>query len=510
MVLDCACSSTVCGQKWLDGYISSLSDEDKLKIKEVKSQRCFRFGGGPLIHSKAELILPAQIGGIDVSIKTDVVDSDVPLLFSKSAMKNAGMDLFVTTDEVLFRGQRIALNETSSGHYCLPINRAMEVDNVFAVNLLELDNVQLKKSLKKLHAQFGHPAQMSKLIDLMKGAKSWNERFRPVLEEVYVECDLCKQFKKTPARPVVALPMASEFNEVVCMDLKKWNNQWILHMIDMHTRYTQSVFINRKLSTTIIDNVMVHWTGIFGIMKGILTDNGGEFTSDEMREVASILDVDLKTTAAESPWQNGLCERVHQVTDMILLKLQAQYPRIRLTVLLKWANLARNSLQMWNGFSSHQLVFGKNPNLPDIMTAKVPALEEFTSSEVFAKHLNALHAAREAYIQSEASERIRRALRHRIRASQQVFHTGERVYYKRDESERWLGPGKVLFQDGKVVFVRHGNIYVRVSVNRLVKASGDSSERDKLTLSRAGGVKFTPPVTFSYVYKKLKRLNNRR
>ena len=31
-------------------------------------------------------------------------------------------------------------------------------------------------------------------------------------------------------------------------------------------------------------------------MKGILTDNGGEFTSEEMREVASILDVDLKIT----------------------------------------------------------------------------------------------------------------------------------------------------------------------------------------------------------------------
>jgi hypothetical protein len=165
---------------------------------------------------------------------------------------------------------------------------------------------------------------------------------------------------------------------------------------------------------------------------------------------------------------------------MILLKLQAQYPRIRLSVLLKWANLARNSLQMWNGFSSHQLVFGQNPNLPDIMTAKVPALEEFTSSEVFAEHLNALHAAREAYIQSEASERIKRALRHRIRASQQVFHTGERVYYKRDCSERWLGPGKVMFQDSKVVFVRHGNIYVRVSVNRLIKADGDNGQFEKI------------------------------
>ena len=36
-----------------------------------------------------------------------------------------------------------------------------------------------------------------------------------------------------------------------------------------------------------------------------------EFSSDEMREVASILNVRLITTAADSPFQNGLCEHVH-------------------------------------------------------------------------------------------------------------------------------------------------------------------------------------------------------
>ena len=58
------------------------------------------------------------------------------------------------------------------------------------------------------------------------------------------------------------------------------------------------------------------------------------------------------TTAAEAPWQNGLCERVHQVTDMILTKLKESYPNVHQT-LLAWANMARNSLQMYNGFSSH-------------------------------------------------------------------------------------------------------------------------------------------------------------
>ena len=68
---------------------------------------------------------------------------------------------------------------------------------------------------------------------------------------------------------------------------------------------------------------------------------------------------------------------------MILTKLQAEYPKSRMSVLLKWAILAKNSLAMWNGYSSHQLVFGQNPNLPNILQARIPALDDFTSSETF-------------------------------------------------------------------------------------------------------------------------------
>ena len=50
-------------------------------------------------------------------------------------------------------------------------------------------------------------------------------------------------------------------------------------------------------------------------------------------------------------------------------------------------------------------MFGENPNLPNIMNNNLPALQGTTSSEVFAEHLNALHAARKAFIQTEADEK---------------------------------------------------------------------------------------------------------
>ena len=270
--------------------------------------------------------------------------------------------------------------------------------------------------------------------------------------------------------------------------------------------YTLSVFIDRKKPCTIIDALMTEWIAKFGVMKALMTDNGGEFNADEVREITSILNIQLCTTSGESPFQNGLCERVHAITDMMLVKLEADYRKKNSQTLLSWANMARNSLQMWNGYSSHQLVFGQNPNLPNIMSDTLPASQGSTSSEVFAQHLNDLHATRRAFIQTEANERVRWALRNKVRASEQVFEHGDRVFYKREGKEHWLSPGKVVFQDGKVVFVRHGGVFVRASPNRLQtvissladeeEKEGENSIKDK-TDENKGHEERTEPHTIS-------------
>ena len=109
--------------------------------------------------------------------------------------------------------------------------------------------------------------------------------------------------------------------------------------------------------------------------------------------------------------------------------------------------MAKNSMQMWNGYSSHQLVFGENPNLPNIMNDNLSALEGKTSSEVFAKHLNALHAARKKFIQTEADARIRKALRNKVRASEQIFENSDRVFFTNGKEKSVdLDQGRSLFK----------------------------------------------------------------
>ena len=87
------------------------------------------------------------------------------------------------------------------------------------------------------------------------------------------------------------------------------------------------------------------------------------------------------------------------------------------------------------------MVFGKNPNFPVRCNFNLRALEGVTSSQVVADNLNAMHAARQSFIQNESSEKVKCALTHQIRTSGDDTYTpGDLVFYKRGNSEQWHGP----------------------------------------------------------------------
>ena len=84
---------------------------------------------------------------------------------------------------------------------------------------------------------------------------------------------------------------------------------------------------------------------------------------------------------------------------------------------LSWAISAKNTLCGHNGYSPNQLVFGKNPSFPNILDNDLPALEEKPFTLTVANNLNVMHKSREAFIKVESSEKIKRALKHNIRTT---------------------------------------------------------------------------------------------
>ncbi|XP_057302644.1 uncharacterized protein LOC130636814 [Hydractinia symbiolongicarpus] len=431
VVLDSACSATVTGEDWLKCYLDSLTTEQKCKIQRSPSDTVFRFGGGERLKSNGKVKIPCNMAGKECEIVTDIVECDIPLLLSKTAMKKADMKLDLVNDTAEIFGTLVDLQNTTSGHYCVPLKE----DEVCLSNSILINESfkEKEKKVVKLHKQFGHPTA-KRLASLLVDAKLYDEDCKRILDQIEQDCETWKKFKRTQPRPVVSLPLATDFNQCVVMDLKEWvkSKIWLFYLIDTATRFTLATVIRSKLPSVIIDKTMQLWIGNgFGVPGRLLADNGGEFANEEYRDMCDNLNIEVLNTAACSPWQNGLCERNHAIVDDCLRKILDENPKLSLEVGLVWALNAKNSLHMNSGYSSCQLVFGRNPNLPSVLNANPPALEGVTVS----------------FIEAEASERVRRALRHQSTNTQ--YYTGEKVYYKRDDSPKWRGPAKVIGQDGK-------------------------------------------------------------
>ena len=224
-------------------------------------------------------------------------------------------------------------------------------------------------------------------------------------------------------------------------------------------------FIDRKLPEVVVHKIFTCWITKFGSPKRIWTDLGGEFNNEQIKEMSEALGVELGTGGAFAGWMYGLNERNHQVIDFCLEKIMHCDPSLDPSIALAWAVTAKNTLKMNNGFSPHQLVFGKNPPLPSVTSDKLPALSGSCTAKEVADNITAMYAGRKAFAESEYSERIRRALRHNIRSVESVFETGQKVYYH--TGKKWRGPATVIGSDHCMVLVKHqGNAY-RVAASRV-------------------------------------------
>ena len=464
-ILDSGCSKTVCGKEWYDCFIETLSDGVKNKVTPVQSDSIFRFGNGVELRSLFKVNLPCCLAGKKIEVSTDVIDSSIPLLLSKRSMKKAGSVLDFTKDTVTIFDKQVKLQCTSSGHYFVNLTRQVSgsrtTEVLFVKGISKKNEAEKKKVAEKLHKQFSHPSS-EKLLSLVKNSGVKDKAFLKVVREVPSQCEVCIRYKKAKPKPVVGMPLASAFNELVAMDLKEIKGRKVLHMIDHATRYSVASPLKSKEGKEIVSAVMKLWVAYFGAPKSFLTDNGREFNNSEFRDMAQNLNSIVRTTAAYSPWSNGLNERHNAVLgDMVVKTIEDA--QCSLEDAVSWAVSAKNSLSNFHGFSANQLIFGSNPNIPSVLVNSPPALECISTSETVAKNLNAMHAARRAFIKSESSEKLQRALKHQIRSGgSERFETGDMVYFKRPNVDRWMGPGSVIGRENKQILVKHGGTYIRV------------------------------------------------
>ena len=122
VLIDCACPTTVAGEKWIMAFIEKLSPEDKKRVKLEKSERMFKFGGGEKRESKCLLDFPCNLGGKNLRLRSEVIDAELPLLLGNNSLEKAGAVLHIGKRKVEIFGEVLDMKKTDSGHYSLVIS----------------------------------------------------------------------------------------------------------------------------------------------------------------------------------------------------------------------------------------------------------------------------------------------------------------------------------------------------------------------------------------------------
>ena len=108
--------------------------------------------------------------------------------------------------------------------------------------------------------------------------------------------------------PIVGLPVATEFQQTVAMDLKFYNGKIVLHLVNHSTQFSASSFIPNKNPNTILNYIFKIQISVYSASVKFLTDNGRELANSKFIETTQYLGITVKTTVGEPPWSNCLIE----------------------------------------------------------------------------------------------------------------------------------------------------------------------------------------------------------
>ena len=165
---------------------------------------------------------------------------------------------------------------------------------------------------------------------------------------------------------IPSLPM-----EFICMDLvgpispqTSIGNRYMLTVIDMLTGYTIAVAIPDKRAETVCKPYRDHVYCTFGGSSRILTDNGTEFRSKEMKQICEDLDIKQVFSPVYTPQANGRLEGWHRFLKSCIAK------HIR-GAEVEWDDLIPLAVSAYNFFpcqsskeSPFVLMFGRDPITP--------------------------------------------------------------------------------------------------------------------------------------------------
>ncbi|HMK58804.1 MAG TPA: RNase H-like domain-containing protein [Nitrososphaeraceae archaeon] len=185
-------------------------------------------------------------------------------------------------------------------------------------------------------------------------------------------CDICQ--RTTPAGHVKKLPLGKmptidiPFRRV-CIDLigplvkSDRGHQYVLTLIDEATRFPECVALKKIDTSTVADALLSIFSRV-GIPTEIRSDQGKQFTSEQMQEVCRLFSIKQLFNTPYHPQNSGVVERFNGVIKSMIRKLAEEriqdWDRFLDPALFAY----RSSVQRGTGFSPFELMYGRTVRGP--------------------------------------------------------------------------------------------------------------------------------------------------
>ena len=327
-----------------------------------------------------------------------------------------------------------------------------------------------KISLRRLHRVMGHPSP-----EVLSRTLSLAGMSREAIDYVknHLTCAICDGRMRVQ-RARVSIPIKTTvFNEYIQIDVfyiqLKDNKAKILTIIDVASRYLVCRRVADETTSSLIRAIERGWIKVFGPPTVLRGDAASGTTSHQMLKWSDSMGIKLDVIPGEAHWRIGVVERSHQVMREALERFMesisveeegtARLPDdADLDLALTYVPSNHNRLAFTKGYTPAQWVLGIQPR---VTASLLNGHEDFQLAEhsqalndnTFAVRLEMRTAAATAFIQADASQRIRRALLRKAHADRREVNVGESVYYWRNAGEgnlnkaRWRGPAIVTMKE---------------------------------------------------------------
>ena len=315
-------------------------------------------------------------------------------------------------------------------------------------------------SLLRMHANLGHPSAVQLSVSLRQQGypKSWIDAVKDM------SCSVC-QMKQAPRNPRPStLKSDLDFNDKIAIDGVTWTNSkgktfHFYHVLDLGTNYQVAMSAPNRSTPNVISFMLQNWLNWAGPPNELCSDAAGEFMSEEFEQFLHKYNIKSHNIAPGAHWQQGRAERHGAVLQNMLTKYDCDVPIETYDDLgqgLVQCTHAKNANSLRHGYAPDVLVFGKGLRTPgsitsdDSLPSHVLADEDNCHGIRFREFLAKREAARRAFVTADNDSAIRRAALRRSRPDRGTYTAGDWVMVWREtkNEKRWLGPMKVVSQDG--------------------------------------------------------------